>query len=109
MWGGGYGESKYPSLVTGVAFDKPSARVAENGLRSIDHLIDNPNIPRGTVVTDCAYYPNPKLEKWGIPLREAGYKLLGDFKTGETLVTTVCKAPKVERCLSMAPGFVLQF
>ena len=83
MWGGGFGQGKYPSLVTGVAFDKPSSRVAENGLRSIDHLIDNPVIPRGTVVTDRAYYPNAKPEKWGIPLREAGYKLLGDFKTGE--------------------------
>jgi len=82
MWGGGFGEGKYLSLVTGVSFDKPSTRVAENGLRSIDHLIDNPDIPRGTVVTDRAYYPNAKPEKWGIPLRGAGYKLLGDFKRG---------------------------
>lgn len=28
MWGGGYGEGKYPALIARVAFDTPSTRVA---------------------------------------------------------------------------------
>lgn len=83
MWGGGFGEGIYPSLVAGVSFDKPSARVGENTMRSIDHTLDDPSIPRGTVVTDRAYFPHARPEKFAIPLRQAGYKLLGDYRRGD--------------------------
>lgn len=52
-------------------------------MRSIDHLIEDETVPKGTIVTDRAYYPNARPEKWGIPMRQAGYKLPGDFRRGD--------------------------
>lgn len=73
------GEGKYPSLIVGMGMDKPGHRIAENALNSLDHIINDPGLPRGKFVGDRAYVPGAKAESLQIPLRDAGYKLVGDL------------------------------
>ena len=80
MFGGGFGK-KYPALVAGIAMDRPGVRPFENALWSLDHIIGNPALPKGTFIGDRNYYPHARPQDLNIPLRRAGYSITGDFLT----------------------------
>lgn len=67
-----------PSLIMGVSLDKPGHRIAENAKAALDSLINDPNAPKGHFMGDRAYLSGSKPEKLQIPLRQAGYRMMGD-------------------------------
>lgn len=74
------GEGKFPSLITGMSLDVPGADPSGNALDALDHLIHDPNAPKGYFIGDRVYLPQAKAERLQIPLRKAGYSLVDDLK-----------------------------
>lgn len=90
MVGAGFGgEGQFPALITGMSMDKPGHRVSENALASLDHLLTDPKAPKGYFVGDRAYIPGAKQESLQIPLRKAGYKLVGDLSVRDHGIKSV--------------------
>lgn len=59
---------------------------------ALQHLITDETVPKGAFIGDRIYYPMSKPEKLQIPLRKAGYKVMGDLvkdQMGYRLPTTV--------------------
>lgn len=81
------GEGKFPSLVVGMSLDRPGVRVAENALKSLDHIIQDESLPKGNFVGDRAYFPMAKADDLQVPLRASGYKMVGDFPKDVSGVT----------------------
>lgn len=67
----------------GTSFDKPGHSPAQRALDAMKHVIDDPDCPKGIAVGNHACFPNPKPENCQIPLRQAGYNIVGDYKTVE--------------------------
>lgn len=113
MVGNGFGgQGKYPSLVAGMSMDKPGHRIAENAMAALERQINDPDSPRGSFIGDRAYIPGAKAEKLQIPLRQAGFSLVGDLREdshgvkdnyeGAVQIDGSWYCPVVE----MLPGFV---
>ena len=77
-----------PSLIVGKSMDKPGHRIAENAVQSLDHLIADPSAPKGHFMGDRAYLPGAKAEKLALPLRGAGYKMMGDLSVASRGLNT---------------------
>ncbi|QNK82059.1 hypothetical protein [Nakamurella sp. PAMC28650] len=69
----------FPMLVLGIAMDKPSGRIGENAMITIQSIVDRGH-PRGTLVGDRAYLPNSRVEKLQIPLKALGYTTAFDYR-----------------------------
>ncbi|PLA39024.1 hypothetical protein CYJ46_01545 [Corynebacterium coyleae] len=78
MFGSGFG-STYPALIAGIGFDRPGKRISEKALWAMDNVI-KADTPSGHFVGDRAYFPNAAPQNLQIPLRQHGYKLVGDYK-----------------------------
>jgi hypothetical protein len=76
-----------PHPIIGVAFDRPGHQPHQRARDALAHLLDDPATPRGTLVGDMLYHPNGKPETWQIPMRKAGYTLVGDLPINRRGVT----------------------
>ena len=72
----------FPKLVCGISLDKPAVDPAGNGRIAMANLLTH-DVPRNFLVGDRAYMPGPKPETWQVPMRKAGYKLIGDQISGQ--------------------------
>ncbi len=72
-------ETKFPYLAVAMTFDKPGFNIANNARTLVSSLIDRKH-PAGYAIADRAYFPNSKPEQLQLPLREAGYKLVFDYR-----------------------------
>lgn len=55
----------------------------QRALRSLTNVFERPELPRGRFLGDRLYLPGQKVEKLQVPLRKAGYDLIGDYKKNE--------------------------
>ena len=69
-------DNSFPKLLLGMSMDRPGFRPAENAMRAMDNLLTS-DLPRNYAVGDRVYFPMTKPEKLQVPLRKAGYKLVG--------------------------------
>ena len=74
--GGQFGNG-LPAPVVGLSMDRPGHRPAYNARAALAHL-EKTSKARGYAVTDMAYYPMSKPENYQIPMREKGWKLVGE-------------------------------
>lgn len=74
---GNYG---IPSLIVGAAMDKPGHSPGRHAVDAVQYLTSLPDTPRGYMVGDRAYFPGAKPENIHRPMRERGYKLVGDYR-----------------------------
>lgn len=74
--GGEFGTSR-PAPVVGLSLDRPGYKPGYNARAALAHL-EETNLPRRFAVTDMAYYPQSKAEHYQIPMREHGWKLVGE-------------------------------
>lgn len=71
-----------PLMVTGISFDKPGFRIAENAMTILSSMADRDFIP-GLIATDRAYFPNAAAEKLQLPARALGWLNVNDYKDTE--------------------------
>lgn len=71
-------DDEMPSLIVGIALDKPGCNIAERAVDALTHIINDDTLPKGHFIGDRAYLPGSKAEKLAMPLRRAGYKMMGD-------------------------------
>lgn len=69
----------HPMLVTGISMVACSAAPGKNGAKALLSAAERGH-PTGDIAPDRAYFPEPKPEHFQIPLRLAGYGLVGDYK-----------------------------
>ncbi|CAB0804687.1 hypothetical protein FRC0206_01663 [Corynebacterium diphtheriae] len=74
--GGEFGKT-LPAPVVGLSLDRPGYKPGYNARVALAHL-ERTNLPRRYAVTDMAYYPQSKAEHYQIPMRERGWKLVGE-------------------------------
>ena len=55
----------------------------QRALRSLTNVFARPELPRGRFLGDRLYLPGQKAENLQVPLRKAGYYLIGDYKKNE--------------------------
>lgn len=72
-------DPQFPHLVLGMGLDKPARQPRHSAMRALRNVL-NSDLPRGYVVGDRDYYPHAQAEDWNIPLRQAGYKIVGDLR-----------------------------
>lgn len=77
-------EDEMPSLLPGMSLDKPGHNIGKRAQDALSHIISDPEMPKGYFIGDRAYLPNSKPENVAIPLRLAGYKMMGDQR-GDSL------------------------
>lgn len=71
-----------PLMVTGISFDKPGHRIAENAMTILASMNERGYQP-GLVATDRAYWPNSQTDKLQLPARALGWKNINDYKETE--------------------------
>ncbi|MDK8889993.1 hypothetical protein [Corynebacterium macclintockiae] len=74
--GGEFGKTLSVPVV-GLSMDRPGYKPGYNARAALAHL-ERTNLPRRYAVTDMAYYPLSKAEHYQIPMRERGWKLVGE-------------------------------
>jgi hypothetical protein len=79
----------FPRLIVGMSLDKAGHRPAENVLTSMANLLTADHLPRGDFVGDRLYYPMRDPDDLQIPLRKAGYAIIGDQIKNQTGVQAV--------------------
>ncbi|AIL96477.1 hypothetical protein [Corynebacterium ureicelerivorans] len=77
-------DDEMPSLLLGMALDKPGHNIGKRAQDALSHIINDSEMPKGYFIGDRAYLPNSKSENLAIPLRLAGYKMIGDQR-GDSL------------------------
>lgn len=77
-------EDEMPSLLLGMSLDKPGHNIGKRAQDALSHIISDPEMPKGYFIGDRAYLPNSKPENLAMPLRRAGYKMMGDQR-GDSL------------------------
>lgn len=71
-----------PLMVTGVSFDRPGKRIAENAMTILTSMTDR-GYPPGLIATDRAYWPNSQPDKLQLPARALGWNNINDYKETE--------------------------
>jgi len=74
--GGQFGNG-LPAPVVGLSMDRPGYKPGYNA-RAVLAALEGTNLPRRYAVTDMAYYPQARVETYQIPMREQGWKLVGE-------------------------------
>ncbi|MCG7439843.1 hypothetical protein [Corynebacterium freneyi] len=74
--GGEFGKT-LPAPVVGLSMDRPGYKPGYNARAALS-VLEGTNLPRRYAVTDMAYYPLSKAEHYQIPMRERGWKLVGE-------------------------------
>lgn len=74
--GGKFGNG-IPAPVVGLSMDRPGYKPGYNARVALA-VLEGTNLPRRYAVTDMAYYPQAKVETYQIPMREQGWKLVGE-------------------------------
>ena len=77
-------EDEMPSLLLGMSLDKPGHNIGKRAQDALSHIMSDDELPKGYFIGDRAYLPNSKPENLAIPLRRAGYKMMGDQR-GDSL------------------------
>ncbi|GAA1380785.1 hypothetical protein [Luteococcus sanguinis] len=72
-------DPQFPHLVLGMGLDKPARQPRQSAMTALANVMSH-DLPRGYVVGDRDYYPHAQAEDWAIPLRSAGYKIVGDLR-----------------------------
>jgi hypothetical protein len=80
-------EADFPLLATGMAFDKPGYRVAENAMTIIRSMREH-GMPVGLAVGDRAYWSNAMPEKLQLPMRALGYTNVNDYQSDQLGIQT---------------------
>jgi hypothetical protein len=70
---------EFPYLAVAMTFDKPGHNVTPNTRTLVRSLITRGH-PSGYAIADRAYFPNAKPEQLQLPMRDAGYKLVFDYR-----------------------------
>lgn len=70
---------RVPLLPLGMSFDQPSVDPNGNIMMALENVMAS-DLPKGYAVGDRIYYPHMIPEKFQIPLREAGYRIVGDLR-----------------------------
>lgn len=73
-----------PSLLLGMSLDKPGHNIGKRAQDALSHIMNDAELPKGYFIGDRAYLPNSKPENLAMPLRLAGYKMMGDQR-GDSL------------------------
>ncbi|MHA2787866.1 hypothetical protein ACXZ66_01780 [Corynebacterium sp. S7] len=73
------GPHNQPHLILAMSMDRPGFKPAQRALEAMKGILDDRTQPRGTIVGDRAYFPGAKPENYHIPLRKAGYEIVGDY------------------------------
>ena len=79
MSGKDFGSSGLPAPIIGLSLDKPGHSISERALDALSHVTSDPSTPRGFFIGDRAYTPGAKAEKLQQPIRQAGYRIVGDL------------------------------
>lgn len=83
--GGGFsGEGAVPGLIMGMSFEKPHVRPGTIGIEALRWLMDDPDVPKGYLLSDRAYVPQPKAKDFQLPVRWAGYKIVADQRSDQS-------------------------
>ncbi len=82
--GGVSGKGALPSLIMGMSFDKPHVRPGALGLEALGWLMEDETVPKGYLLADRAYVPQPKAKDFQLPVRRAGYKIVADQKKDQS-------------------------
>lgn len=73
----------FPNLVLGMNLDKPARQPRTSAMKALSNVLSH-DLPRGYVVGDRDYFPKARPEDWNIPLRKAGYEIVGDLIRRQT-------------------------
>lgn len=74
--GGGFsGEGAVPGLIVGMSFEKPHVRPGTIGIEALRWLMDDPDVPKGYLLSDRAYVPGPKAKDFQLPVRGLATRL----------------------------------
>lgn len=76
-----------PHPIIGIALDKPGHQPHMRARDALAHITADADMPKGNLVGDMLYHPNGKPETWQIPMRRAGYTLVGDLPINTRGVT----------------------
>lgn len=76
-----------PHPIIGIALDKPGHQPHMRARDALSHITADPAMPKGTLVGDMLYHPLGKPDTWQIPMRRAGYALVGDLPVNRRGVT----------------------
>lgn len=95
-------DDSFPKLLLGMSMDKPGFRPAENAMTAMDNLLSS-DLPRGYAVGDRVYFPMTKPEKLQVPLRMAGYKLVGHRSSGRRACRVSTPEPRWWTATGTAP------
>lgn len=79
----GAADLSFPRLILGAGVDRPGHRPAELARIAMRNVLAS-DLPRGFFVGDRIYHPGPRPEALQIPMRRAGYRLLGSQIKGQT-------------------------
>lgn len=71
-----------PLMATGISFDKPGHRIAENAMTILTSMHTRGFEP-ALIATDRAYFPNSAIDKLQLPARALGWRNLNDYKHTE--------------------------
>ena len=83
--GGGFsGEGAKPGLIMGMSFEKPHVRPGTIGIEALRWLMDDPDVPKGYLLSDRAYVPQQKAKDFQLPVRWAGYKIVADQRSDQS-------------------------
>lgn len=72
-----------PQLIVDMAMDKPGHAPEDRAMDALKHLIADETVPKGAFISDRIYYPMSQPDKLQIPLRKAGYKIMGNLVKGQ--------------------------
>lgn len=82
MTGDDFGRRGLPGLVLGMSLDKPAVDPSGNGLDALAHIVSDSSLPKRYAYGDQAYYPGADADKYQLPMRRAGYRVVGDLPKG---------------------------
>ncbi|WP_414123482.1 hypothetical protein [Corynebacterium nuruki] len=76
-----------PHPIIGISLDRPGHQPHARARDALAHITADPSMPRGNLVGDMLYYPNGEATTWQIPMRQAGYTLVGDLPVDRRGIT----------------------
>lgn len=76
-------DDSFVRLLVGVSINRPGVQPAQQAFKAMENLIAN-DVPVNFLAGDKLYMPGQKPENFQIPMRQLGYRLLGDIRKGET-------------------------
>lgn len=76
-------DHSFPKLLVGMSLGRPGVEPRERARAAMANLA-SADVPRGYAVGDKLYMPQSTPEDWQVPMRQLGYRLIGDKVRRET-------------------------